>query len=342
MLVPEAVLVIGYVAALYMAWNIGANDASNPTETAVGSGALSVKQAIILFSIFAGLGAVLQGFMVMKTIGKGVSPLIDLAGPLAAVIGAGLWITIATYKGMPISTSQSIVGGVLGVGISYVFLGLIEVDDIRFDVLAKVIASWITSPILSILLAMLLYKVFVRLTQVFSLQVFRWLLIGSLLFSAYSFGANDVGNATGVYFVVTSRYLGLPDLQTRLFLAILGSIGIALGAFTMGRRVIETVAYRITRLDYVTGVAAEYSNALVVWFFTTIPYMLFGFGMPISTTHASVSAVIGAGLAKTRGLRGINLRTVFFIVLSWILTLPVSAFFALIAHQILYRLIPPI
>ncbi len=342
MLPPEAILLIGYAAALYMAWNIGANDASNPTETAVGSGALNIRQAILLFSVFAGLGAVLQGYMVMKTIGKGITPFMDLAGPLAAVIGAGLWITIATYKGLPISTSQSIVGGVFGVGFSYVLLGIIGIDEIGFGVLVKIVLSWILSPLLSIALAILLFYFFKKIAPRISANIFRALLIGSLLFSAYSFGANDVGNATGVYLVITSKYLGLPDVQTRLFLAILGSIGIALGAFTMGKRVIATVAYKITRLDYVTGTAAEYANALVVWLFTTIPYMLFGFGMPISTTHASVSAVIGVGIARAKSLKGVNMKIVAMIVASWLLTLPAAAFFALITHQLLYRLIPQI
>lgn len=342
MLPLQVILVIGYAAALYMAWNIGANDASNPTDTAVGAGALSLRQAITLFSLFAGLGAVLQGYMVMKTIGKGVVPLIDLAGPLAAVIGAGLWITIASYKGLPISTSQSIVGAVFGVGLSYLLLGLISLDEIGFNVLLKIVLSWIFSPILSIIFAVILYHVFKKASKRIDEKVFKALLVGSLIFSAYAFGANDVANATGVYLTITSRYLGFPDLHTRLFLAILGSTGIALGAFTIGRRVIATVAYKITRLDYVTGVAAEYANALVVWLFTTIPYILFGFGMPISTTHASVSAIIGVGIAKTGSLKGVNMKTVLLIIVSWLLTLPVAAFFALITHQVLYRLIPQI
>jgi PiT family inorganic phosphate transporter len=108
-------------------------------------------------------------------------------------------------------------------------------------------------------------------------------------------------------------------------LAALGAAGIALGGFTWGYRVIRTVGFRITRLDYVSGASAELANALVVWLFSKIPYLVFGYGMPISTTHASVSAIIGVGIAKHRSLQGVNWRTVGLIVAGWLLTLPVAA-----------------
>ncbi|OYT38875.1 MAG: hypothetical protein B6U89_05090, partial [Desulfurococcales archaeon ex4484_58] len=295
------ILVLGYIASLFMAWCIGANDASNPTETAVGAGVLSIRKALILFSIFAGVGALLQGWMVMKTLGKGVVVIEDVVSAMIAVLSAGLWIIIASWKGLPISTSQSIAGGVLGIGFAYVLMGRIGLYDINWSVVFKIILSWITSPLASMFLAAILFFSFEKISWKTRGSgginlLFKYLLILSLIFSAYSFGANDVGNATGVYVAVTQKYLGLPTISTRIFLAILGSIGIAIGGFTLGRRVISTVAYKITRLDLLTGLAAELSNALTVWLFTTIPYLLFGYGMPISTTHASVASIIGVGL----------------------------------------------
>ncbi len=338
------ILLIGYLAGLFMAFNIGANDASNPTQTAVGSGALTLRQAIIMFSIFAAIGALAQGYMVIKTVGKGIVELSDLAGAIAAVLGAGLWILIATYKGLPVSTTHSIVGAVLGVGLSYLALGVITLSDIKFYVLFSIVLSWLTSPLVSIILAIILYRLFTNITFKYGKntrrmeKIFKYMIIVSLLFSAYSFGANDVANATGVYVVITSRYMGLPSRETMLVLSALGSIGIALGAFTLGRRVINTVAFRITRLDYISGAAAGYANALAVWLFTTLPHMIIGYGMPISTTHASVSAVIGVGLAK-KGLSTIDVKTVLMILVGWLLTLPVSALLSFTLHQILYNLI---
>jgi len=128
--------------------------------------------------------------------------------------------------------------------------------------------------------------------------------IASVAFAAYAFGANDVANATGVYLTITERQLGLPTHETMLMLSLLGGLFIAVGGFTLGRRVVQTTAFRLTRLDHPSGLAAGFSLALTVWLFTTIPYMLLGFGMPISTTHASVSAIMGAGMARARSLRG--------------------------------------
>ncbi|MEM4856199.1 MAG: inorganic phosphate transporter, partial [Sulfolobales archaeon] len=149
--------------------------------------------------------------------------------------------------------------------------------------------------------------------------------------SAYSFGANDVSNATGVYVTflrISDIYVGGIDIMTAVMLAAVGAFGIILGGFTLGRKVITTVAFKITRLDLISGVAGELSSALVVWLFTTVPYILFGYGMPISTTHASVSAVIGVGLARG-GLKAIDKSIILRIVLSWILTVPLTAGIAL-------------
>jgi len=123
-------------------------------------------------------------------------------------------------------------------------------------------------------------------------------MILTLLLSAYFLCTNDVANATGVYFFVTSEYLGLPDAHSMLILASMGAVGIIVGGWTIGRKVIDRVAYEITKLDCGTGIVAEASNSLTVWLFTTIPSLLIGYGMPISTTHASVSSIIGVDIAK--------------------------------------------
>ncbi len=321
--------VAGLGVAFYIAWNLGANDAANPTDTAVGAGAVTLRQAVILFAVFAALGAVLEGYQVIKTIGKGVVPGLLPLEALVASVAAGLWITLATWKGLPVSTTHSIVSATLGVGLASILLG--HPRPIRWGVVAMVVASWITSPLSAMALAFLLYHAFARLyTALVSRginvdRIFRWLLVANLAFSAYSFGVNDVGNATGVYVAAVSRFTGMPDMETMRLLAAFGAAGIALGGLTWGYRVITTVGYKITRLDYVTGASAELSNALVVWLFSKIPYMLVGYGMPISTTHASVASIIGVGIAKHRSLRGVNWRTVALILAGWLLTLPVAA-----------------
>ncbi len=319
---PEVLVALGLAAAFYMAWNLGANDAANPTDTAVGSGALSLRAALLLFAVFAVVGALLEGYRVIKTIGKGVVKDLDPAMALSASLAAGLWVTFSTRKGLPVSTTHSTVGAVLGVGLARDLMG--GTSKIDWGVVAKVVASWITSPLGAIALAIVLYFVFLRL-HASSVgrgwdvdRIFKAILIGNLAFSAYAFGANDVGNATGVYVSAVSSVLGMPDQRTMMFLALLGGLGITVGALTWGYRVVMTVGFKITKLDYPSAAAAELSNALVVYGFTRL-------GMPVSTTHASVSSVIGVGIAKGRGLGGVDKWTVLVIIAGWLATVPVAA-----------------
>ncbi len=335
---------LGLAAAMYIAWNLGANDAANPTNMAVGSGAMSIRKAVLLFSSFAALGALLQGYMVIKTIGKGVVTDIPALGALVSSIAAGLWVTFATYKGLPVSTTHSSVGAVLGVGLANMLWH--GSARINLSVVYKVILSWIVSPVAAGLLSFLLYLL---INSIVSRQrisgkgdidrILKLVFIPALAFSAYAYGTNDVANATGVYVSVVSKITGYPDMKTMYLLSLLGSIGIMVGAFTWGPKVIETVGFRITRLDYTMGLAAELGNALSVWLFTTVPAVLLGYGMPISTTHASVSSVIGVGIAKNRSLGGVNWRTIGIIFLSWVLTLPVAMLLSMTLYVLVGALV---
>lgn len=331
----DLALLLGFALMLYIAWCIGANDAANPTECAVGSGALSVKKALIIFSIFVALGSLMQGWMVMKTFGGGISEMRSVYDALIASLATGIWITVASYFGMPISTTHSAVGAVMGVGLSYLLR--YGYANIRYEVISRIVVSWITSPISSIVLSAALYvmlnKIYYKLVsmRIPADKLFRYLMICGLIFSAYSFGANDVSNATGVYVTflrLSGALVGGIDMATALMLASVGAFGIILGGFTVGHRVIATVAFKITRMDLVSGVAGEFANALVVWLFTTLPYILFGYGIPISTTHSSVSAVIGVGLVRG-GLRAVDKSVILRIVGSWLLTVPLTAGLAL-------------
>jgi len=273
--------------------------------------------------------------MVIKTFGRGIADVRTIYDAITASAATAFWITLASYKGLPISTTQSSVGAVLGIGLIYTLLGY--GGSINVAVLVKVFLSWLTSPLGAIVLAAIFYKLFTNIAGRLARsgknvnKIFRIVLICALAYSAYSFGANDVGNATGVYVTVVSvGGVSVPtfDLRTAFMLAALGALGISLGGFTLGKRVIKTIAFGITRLDYITGSAAGLANALVVWLFTTIPSIVWGWGMPISTTHASVSAVLGVGLAKY-GVRGVNWRTFIKILISWFLTVPITALFTM-------------
>jgi len=204
------------------------------------------------------------------------------------------------------------------------------------DMLTKLTISWIISPLCAMFVSWSLYILITKAFRNFLVnedfvKVLSYLLIGALCFSAYSFGANDVGNAAGVYVTVAQRLGRIPSSTAMFLLAVFGSVGIALGGLTWGYRVIETVAYKIIRLDVVSGFAAELANALVVYLFVTLPYMFFGFGLPISTSIASVGAIIGAGLGKDRG--AINRSIVARLVSTWALTVPCTAVMSMLLYK---------
>ena len=124
----DLILVLAILIAAYMAWNIGANDVANAMGTSVGSGALTLRRAIIVAAVFEFLGAVLFGSHVTDTIRKGVLDFGDdetlaeysqelMYGFMAALLAAAIWLTVATKWGLPVSTTHSIVGGVIGMGL---------------------------------------------------------------------------------------------------------------------------------------------------------------------------------------------------------------------------------
>ncbi|RLG08757.1 MAG: hypothetical protein DRN65_00745 [Thaumarchaeota archaeon] len=331
---------IGFILTFLMAVALGGNDAATPCDTTVGARVLTVRKAVILFAIFASFGALTQGYMVMKTIGRGIVPAIDLLGVLVVITSAFIWIMFCNYFGLEISVTHSVIGAVLGYGLAAYGAG-----GINWDLVQKVIISWFTSPILSIALAFATYKIIARIINnrnSFAMKIMPALLVFSLCYSAFAFGTNDIANATGVYVTVSEIVFGgIPEQNVMFLLAVFGSIGIAVGGLLLGTRVIGTVAFKITKLDPVSGFAAELSNAFVVHMFTTIPYLLFGYGIPISTSLASVGAVIGVGLAMYRSA-GINKRTVMILMSAWIASVTLTAVLSYALYSLLLPITGPI
>ena len=333
----QVLLIIGLVLSFFIAWNLGANDAATPCDTAVGARVISPTKAILLFSFFTAIGALAQGHMNIKTIAKGIVPVIDPYGAITITIAAGLWSTICTWRGLEISMTYTIVGSVIG-------YAMIVYGSFEWEVLIRILISWVVSPLSAIVLAYALYKL---LKKVFHnvldnkrfKKVVSYSLIGALCFSAYSFGANDVGNATGVYVAVTNEVLGLPDNTTMLLLAVLGAIGIAVGGLTWGRKVIETVAFKIVRIDALSGLAAETTNALVVYLFTTIPYIYLGYGLPVSTSIVGIGAIIGTAFARGQSL--VDKMTMVRLLVTWLITLPVTATLSATLYLIFTNVVKP-
>ncbi len=313
-------LLVGLALSFFMAWNLGANDAATPCDTAVGAQVISPRRATLLFAVFAAVGAISQGYMNITTISRGIVPRIDPIGAITISSAACLWSAFCTWRGLEISNTYTVVGSVIGYAV-------VVYQSFEMSVLIRILASWVISPLSSIALAYALHKAMTRGLRRFAddarfTRGISIALIASLCFSAYSFGVNDVGNATGVYVAVTQDVAGLPDDITMLLLAAFGALGIAVGGLTWGLRVIETVAFKIVRIDALSGLAAEITNALLVYLFVAIPYAFLGYGLPVSTSIIGVGAIIGTAFARGRGL--IDKTTIGRLVVTWVLTLPVT------------------
>ncbi|SMN00121.1 Probable low-affinity inorganic phosphate transporter [uncultured Candidatus Thioglobus sp.] len=154
-------LILAVVFGLFMAWGVGANDVANAMGTSVGSGAITIKQAIIIAIIFEFAGAVLAGGEVTATIRKGIldagiftdSPHLLVYGMLASLLAAGFWLMIASSFGWPVSTTHSIVGAIVGFGAVGV-----GVDAVAWGKVGNIAMSWIVSPILAGSIAYILFK----------------------------------------------------------------------------------------------------------------------------------------------------------------------------------------
>ena len=159
------ILIVGYIFGFYMAWNIGANDVANSMASSVGAKAITIRQAIFLAGILNIIGAVFIGSHVTNTIRKGIvstdimtDPHVALTGALSALLAAALWVSFATWKSLPVSTTHSIVGAMIGFGI---MAGGFTV--INWGKLFAVVLSWIISPLFSVVIAYLIFKIIVRL-----------------------------------------------------------------------------------------------------------------------------------------------------------------------------------
>ena len=159
------ILIIGYIFGFYMAWNIGANDVANSMASAVGAKAITIRQAVFIAGILNIVGAVFIGSHVTNTIRKGIvsteimnDPQVALIGALSALLAAALWVSFATWKSLPVSTTHSIVGAMIGFGIMAGGFGVIN-----WGKLAAVVASWVISPVFSLAIAFAMFKVIVKL-----------------------------------------------------------------------------------------------------------------------------------------------------------------------------------
>ena len=285
------------MAGFFVAWNIGANNAANGVGVSVGGRILSYRQAIAIVAVFVLLGAFLEGWKNMKTVGEGiimpgttgVNPLSSVPyAALASLIAAGIWMLTSTELGLPMSVSLSTVGAVIGAGLLITFtqpgLGV----SFQYNKLVAIVISWILNPLIATVIAFVVFKIVsaslrrIKNLLVFN-QVLTFLIFIASAYSAYALGANDVGASAGA---VYAFFGGSPQL-----IAILGAVALAVGAITFSRRVMLTIGSGITKIEPLVAFAAQLGAAITVWSFVQ-------FGMPVSTSEAIIGGIAGAGLFK--------------------------------------------
>jgi len=309
--------------ALYIGWNIGANDAANCVGADVGSGKMSLKEGIIITSVFSFLGALLLGSHVTKTIGKGIVPLnrlepdLGVLVALAAIFAAALFITFATYKKLPVSTSHAIVGSVAGAGLA---VGA----PVIWSKLGDIFLCWVLTPFSAAVFSYFLYflakKLFPRIIPPgWQDKFLRVMILLTSAYMAFTWGANDVANASGL--LVGIGRIGLFPAS------LLCSAAIIIGITTWGYKIIETVGSGITRLTPLMAVVVEIAAAVNINLFTI-------FGIPVSTSHSIIGAVVGVGLIE--GIKTLNKKIIKDIVLAWLATPLVSGLLAFFILKIIF------
>jgi len=296
------------LGGIFLGWSLGANDASNVFGSAVASRMLKFWTAAVLASLFVLLGALLQGQAGIDTL-KGLTQL-TLQTAVVSSVAAAITVTIMTILGLPVSTSQSVVGAILGIGILKKQLNVMG--------LGKVVACWVGTPIGGIMIATIVYQVLafvynrLRINLVQSDKLLRLSLIAAGSYGAYSLGANNVANVTAVF-------VGAGQLSV-FSATLIGGLSICLGILTFSRRVMETVGKKLVRLDAFSALVVMLAEAMTVHFYTFV-------GVPVSTSQAVIGAVLGVGIVK--GINTISRKTLTGILIGWVLSPVVASFFAL-------------
>jgi PiT family inorganic phosphate transporter len=296
------------LGGIFLGWSLGANDAANVFGSAVASRMVKFRTAAILAAFFVLLGALLEGQAGMDTLTDLTN--LTLKKAVVASVSAAVTVTVMTFLGLPVSTSQAVVGAILGIGFVNRQLNLGE--------LSKVFLCWIGTPIGGLIMAVLIYKIFAAFynrlhIDLFNTDIFlRAALVLAGSYASYALGANNVANVTGVF-------VGAGKLSVYAAL-LLGGLSIALGILTFSRGVMETVGRKLIRLDPFSALIVVLAEAVTVHFYTIV-------GVPVSTSQAIVGAVLGIGIVK--GINTMSRRTLMNIFIGWFFTPVVACFIAI-------------
>ena len=314
-------------SGLFLGWSLGANDASHIFGSAVGSKMVTFRKAAVIASVFFILGAVIQGSGTSHTLGK-LGSVNAIGGSFTLALAAAITIYMMTKFALPISTTQAIVGAIIGWNF---FTG----NSTDSNTLEKIVMAWVAGPVIGAAFAVLLYIIVKRFKKSAGIHLIRFesyiktglIIVGA--FGAYSLGANNIANVMGVFvpaFNLKGLDLGIITLNSSQQLFLLGGLACAVGIITYSWKVMNTIGNNIMELSSEAALVVVLAQSLVLFIFssTGLSNLIVKTGLPpipmvpVSSSQVIVGCIIGIGLYK--GARNINFRVLGEIGLGWIIT----------------------
>lgn len=323
----DPIILLFLSSGLFLGWALGANDAANVFGTAVGTRMVSWRNAAIICSIFVILGAVISGAGTSQTLGK-LGAITALPGAFMTALSAGFSVFVMTKSGLPVSTSQAIVGAIIG----WNFFSNQATDT---STLAKILSTWIICPLLAAVIAIVILKVSKYFGRKMSLSLIRLdaykriALIFAGALGAYSLGANNIANVIGVFIPVqplAELKIGSFSFSSTQQLFLLGGLAIALGVCTYSKKVMLTVGSDLGQLSSTSALVAVISHSIVLFLFASqgLEALLSRYGLPtiplvpVSSSQAVVGAIFGISILQ--GITAVKWNVLGKIIAGWIVT----------------------
>jgi PiT family inorganic phosphate transporter len=326
-------LLVIFIVALALGFDFinGFHDAANSVATVISTRVLTPMQAVVWAAFFNFVAAFGLGLHVANTVGKGIieTSIIDEKLILAALVGAIIWDLITWRFGLPTSSSQALIGGLIGAALVSAGPDAVIEEGVR-TTSAFIVISPLVGFIAAVCLVLAVMRLYARIAPSSAQGIFRRLQLFSAAAYSLGHGTNDAQKTMGVISVLlfTTGYLG-GEFYVPLWVVLSAHAAIAAGTLMGGWRIIRTMGLRLTKLEPSDGFAAESSSAAAIFFATQV-------GIPVSTTQTLAGGIVGVG--STRRLSAVRWGVAINIVIAWVLTIPASAAVAALTFVIVDQL----
>lgn len=308
------------VLALIFDFTNGFHDSANSIATVVATGTLTPRQAVVMAAIFNFGAMFFVSHHVAATIGKGiVSPsVVDLNIIFGCLMGAIAWNMITWYYGLPTSSSHALIGGLIGATLCKA-----GADALMWDNILRISSFIVLSPVIGFMLGAGINTAARAIWPTHNDQLdkrFRWAQLVSSAAYSTGHGANDAQKTAGIIFLilVASKQLTANE-QIPLWVIGASFVAIGLGTLAGGWRIVNTLGFKLTKLDSRGGFCAETGGSIMLFTASAL-------GIPVSTTHTITGGILGVGASETEP--NVKWKTARGIVLAWIITIPASALIA--------------